>query len=323
MTHYNFETVETHELHLHVQAAGETAAPLQELAAAVMTGGGESAAAELREPGLLVLPPLPRGTWLYEVRAGNRPLLHGHITVSAAPAFAAPGADAYTLVAGVEEHSITITAAEGPRGPQGEKGERGAQGPQGVQGERGEEPLVSRTHTTPAGTGNTWANYAVIAPQHYEAGELRQLTLRARSTSSGSHPIWLGVFEQPEGGGNDPAGWVFLGVSQQAVVQQNNTESVWTFEGVQLSGRPIALCAMAAPDTGWNMATQFGAWAAPRPAGDDSSSLVARSAIDYLPQMSLTVAFPISRLLAECWQGDRRPVLLTEAEQQRLRALLG
>lgn len=162
-----------------------------------------------------------------------------------------------------------------------------------------EEPCVTKVTETPQGTGNTYWNYAVLNPRLFLEGQLQRVAIRARSGGSGTHEIWLGVFEQPEHGGDDPADWVFVGASNECNVQQNGTVTVWTFKNTQLHGRPIALCGMAARNTGWNKATQVGAYAAPRAADDGVSVLVAATTINYVPQMQFTMRVPLAAELME------------------------
>lgn len=159
---------------------------------------------------------------------------------------------------------------------------------------------VMRELNTPQGSGNTWWNYAVLNPALLLPGMLQRVAIKARNSSSGAHEIWLGVFEQPENGSDNPEEWAFIGASDECVVQQNGTMSVWTFKGVRLSGRPIALCGMAARNTGWNMATQVGAYAARRTEGDTLSRLVSANAtLEYVPQMVACIREKLTTALGE------------------------
>jgi len=158
---------------------------------------------------------------------------------------------------------------------------------------------VVRELDTPQGTGNTWWNYVVLNPSLFMPGELQRVAIKARSSQSRAHEIWLGVFEQPEHGGNDPSQWTFVGASHEGNVQVNGTMSVWTFKGVALSGRPIALCGMAARDTGWNRATLVGSSAAPRAADDSVSVLVSGSTLNYVPQMQFVIREKLTIALTE------------------------
>lgn len=155
----------------------------------------------------------------------------------------------------------------------------------------GETPSVLVRHfATPAGTGNTWWNFAVLAPRYFEAGLLYGVSIRARNSQSGLHEIWLGVFERPENGSEDPSTWTFIGASNESCVQQNGEMTEWSFNGLPLSGRELAFCGMAERTTGWNMDTQVGAWAAPRGAADSVSRLGGRAAVlQYVAEMQLTV----------------------------------
>lgn len=178
-----------------------------------------------------------------------------------------------------------------------------------------EEPGVVKLLETPQGTGNTWWNYAVLNPALFAEGQLQRVAIRARSGSSGAHEIWLGVFEQPENGGNDPSQWVFVGASNEGKVQQNGTMTVWTFKNVPLHGRPIALCGMAARNTGWNMATQVGSYAAERAADDGVSVLVSGTTLRYVPQMQFEIREPLSAELME--HIGNAVVHLTAAERTK------
>ncbi len=100
---------------------------------------------------------------------------------------------------------------------------------------------VQNTIATPAGTDNATANYLILGASNVPRGELVSLSVRCGSNFNGgvtTAPLYLAVYEQAETGGED---FALAGVSRNSITQEINTNSAWTFDGVELHGRKIKL----------------------------------------------------------------------------------
>lgn len=150
-----------------------------------------------------------------------------------------------------------------------------------------------------SGAGNLWANYIVLNPKYFEPGILRQISIKARSAGSRTDSIWLGIFEQPDNGSNDPSTWSNIGTSFKDTVQKNGEYSVWTFNDVNVHDKPIAICASATETSKWSTDRQIGIWASPRSADDSISYIRGGSSLNYIPQMEIRIGESVATELAE------------------------
>ncbi len=100
---------------------------------------GESLPMDADGNAALIIPALPQGVHLAEVRAGADCVLYGHVEVLPSPLSNAEGEKAYTLALDLTSDllRVEVNLAVGRPGPQGERGERGDTGPQGAQGPAG------------------------------------------------------------------------------------------------------------------------------------------------------------------------------------------
>ncbi len=102
----------------------------------------------------LVIPPLPEGLWLLEVRADGHPFIYQHVEVM--PSGVASGEGGQSLSVTVNTYNLEITSGiPGPAGPKGEKGDTGPQGAAGRNGTNG-------TNGKDGKDGATWHVYESV-----------------------------------------------------------------------------------------------------------------------------------------------------------------
>ena len=176
------------------------------------------------------------------------------------------------------------------------KGEKGDKGDTGDVGPQGAPETMLRTTEAQQGAGNVLWNYAVLDASLALPGFLKKVEMKCRSTGNPAGAFYLGVYQQPLGGGNDPSAWTFLGASTNSVTQSNNAWVEWAFpEGLELAaGRPIALMSMASATAGWTMDTQIGGRSSARAGGDGTTRMVStRATLNEVPELRMTVQMPL------------------------------
>ena len=251
------------------------------------------------------IPAMQQGLHLLEVRVDGRTIIYQHMEVQPSPLGEETPA-VQNFVASVPAPEIARVTIATPQGPQGPVGEKGEQGPQGEKGEKGDtgpkgdtgdpgptlpevlagiEPyLATRIFSTPEGTAEALGKYIQIAAP--PAGPLTRLSLTCRSTANNqmsTEPCFLGIWEQSE----DGAAWTRLGASRAAATQTPGSDTVWEFDFLKLSGRPIRLQLLAAQDGLWQAEPpMFGLRSAP--ATDGSYIASGSGQLKHLPALSAT-----------------------------------
>lgn len=149
---------------------------------------------------------------------------------------------------------------------------------------------------TGTGTANVSAKYVVIDPQHFTPGKLRSVSMHARAGTE-TKQVYLSIMEKPESVTEpnphnwNPATWTHLGTSTNKVDEVGGRDSVWLFDGVILSNKPIACCEVYDPANTWDVdESRMGLWAFARPSSDTVSHIVGSLTVDMLPQATLVVS---------------------------------
>lgn len=166
--HQNIKTVAGCTTRITCLVKTTDATPLPEVEAYVAIGP-QRIAAQKEAGNVFIFPALEYGQHLYEIRAGGKPFIFGHLLVRPSAFPSAGGVIDYTLEANlssIDAVVLNLTLAPGPRGPRGETGPQGPQGdafryedfteeqlvalmgPQGPQGPRGEKGEKGDTGAT-------------------------------------------------------------------------------------------------------------------------------------------------------------------------------
>jgi len=276
----------------------------------------------------LVIPPLPEGVWIYEVRADGATALWGRLRVMESPLSTASGFMYWQGALDKDSQEVLNAALEissgqqgeqgeqGPQGPKGDKGDKGDQGEQGPQGEKGDPGADGAPGSTPtaeqmqaaasemlyefapvsmetaAGTANAMCQYIELDAQHVPQGRLESVSLRCRSQNNPSTYSYMAVWEL----GEDGATWSYLGSSTNAPGQAANTMKSWVFEdGIYLSGRKLRLLAQAQRSGEWALGPQFGVRTTSTPEGDETRCYYGSQGYAFLPELVVAVQQPVPR----------------------------
>lgn len=267
----------------------------------------------------LLIPPLPVGLHLVEVRANGRTVLYGGLEALPSPLEGVAGEACWSINADLAESvaNISVSLAEGLPGPQGDPGPQGEPGEDGASayeawlaaGNSGSEAdfLASLRPTpgelaqaaegalyefapversTPEGTANATCQYIELDAQHVPQGHLESISLRCRTGNNPASRSYLALWEL----GEDGATWSYLGSSANAPGQAMNTTKTWEFgEGIALSGRKLRILAQAARSDAWEAGPQLGMRTNATPAGDETKCYNAGTGYAFLPELSIAV----------------------------------
>lgn len=271
----------------------------------------------------LLIPPLPVGLHLVEVRANGRTVLYGGLEALPSPLEGTLGEVCWSIHADLAESvaSISVSLAEGLPGPQGEPGEPGEDGTSAYEawlaaGNDGSEAdflaslrptpdeleqaaegalcdIVPAESATPAGTANATCQYIELDAQHVPQGKLQSVSLRCRTGNNPAARSHLALWEL----GEDGETWSYLGSSSNAPAQTMNTTSVWEYEegAISLAGRPLRLLPQAERSDAWEIGPQLGVRTTPTPEGDATRCYNNGTGYAFLPELSIAARRPVPK----------------------------
>ncbi len=273
---------QTGQLNFNITAEGDAPA---------VTGGvlvnGRNVPMVVGTDSVLLIPVLPPGVYLMEVRCGGATVLYSELEVLPSPLGMVEGTVMWSVDADLTQPLPVqkVTLHEGPQGepgPQGEKGEQGAPGEKGEKGDKGDkgeqgEPGKSFTYedltaeqksdliaplayeqsilAARTGEGNTdmcvrWAQIS-LAHEPGIAGELREVAIPCRNSAStelDTAPRYLGIWYEAADGS-----WPLLAISTAPASQVVGQTTVWPFAGVEMvPGRKYRVRLLATATGTWD-----------------------------------------------------------------------
>ncbi len=283
-----------------------------------------------------LVPVLPPGLYLMEVRCGGATVLYSELEVQPSPLGASAGGQvAWAVNADLTQPLpvVHVVLNEGPRGKQGESApvdadfsplspnpQSGTAVAQAVERQLTSAEAVEMS--TPAGNDNLTCNYVELAAAHAYDGTLSAVSMRTAGSNYNNmttEPIWLAVWEQAEVSPPGAVAYELRGLSGNAVVQAVNQTLTWEFDNIRLHGRRLRLV----PTTDRAQTAAGAVMLRPRVSAceDGSQCWNNGNSSDNIPQMVLAGTRYVPRFVPASHETDAEAHLSPE-EHAGLTALL-